>query len=580
MAAAPVRSVMVCRLPRSCLILAVLAGAVIRLSAAEGEPTVALPPFIVEEMKKGPPWRYGETPGYEILSRCPDAVTRRVVDAHFDLHQLLGEILPPQLRLKLTVPRSMIIYDEELVPAASQEVVRKLLNEPSVPPVDEGPALGAGRGFRLNPPAPRYNFLPNLRLWDRDSMGVFMIVRRDDLGGGQLALTPDYVAFVLKRRVPSLPVWFVSGLLDFYAVTTYGRGELNVDPMEWISREYTSAVKSDPKKAPPVLPLGSFLAGAMPVIPPELPVAPLKAWQAQAHLFVRWGLDADKHAHREALWAFAERSALEGSSEQLFSVCFGFGYEEAQARLSAYLPAAVRRSLTFRPERKVKPPELVLSNATDGQIARLKGDWERLEVPYVRVISADLAPKYLEQARRTLRRAYDRNERDPRLLAVMGLCEVDAGEEAAARELLEAARNLGEIRPRANYELARLRLADFRQHPAAPDGKLDVNQTAEVLHPLFSARGGEPPMPEVYELIGEAWNASVAMPTAGHLAVLDEGVRLFPRSTHLVLIAAELRLQHGFREEAAALAHLAAQTATESRAKSRLAALQARLEGR
>src|SRR5688500_15028114 len=38
---------------------------------------VSLPPFIVEEAAKGPPWRYAETPGYEILSRCNDAITRR-----------------------------------------------------------------------------------------------------------------------------------------------------------------------------------------------------------------------------------------------------------------------------------------------------------------------------------------------------------------------------------------------------------------------------------------------------------------------------------------------------------------------
>jgi hypothetical protein len=34
-----------------------------------------------------------------------------------------------------------------------------------------------------------------------------------------------------------------------------------------------------------------------------------------------------------------------------------------------------------------------------------------------------LTQKYLEQARRTLMRAYDRGSRDPRLLAVIGLCE-------------------------------------------------------------------------------------------------------------------------------------------------------------
>ena len=56
-------------------------------------------------------------------------------------------------------------------------------------------------------PTRRYSFLPNLRLWDRDSMTVFMIVRRDDFDGDRLALTHDYVSFMVKSRMPTLPAW-------------------------------------------------------------------------------------------------------------------------------------------------------------------------------------------------------------------------------------------------------------------------------------------------------------------------------------------------------------------------------------
>ena len=40
------------------------------------ERTVVLPPFIVEDASKGPPWRYAQMPGFEILSRCDDGTTR------------------------------------------------------------------------------------------------------------------------------------------------------------------------------------------------------------------------------------------------------------------------------------------------------------------------------------------------------------------------------------------------------------------------------------------------------------------------------------------------------------------------
>src|SRR5206468_969806 len=122
------------------------------------------------------------------------------------------------------------------------------------------------------------------------------------------------------------------------------------------------------------------------------------------------------------------------------------------------------------------------------------------------------APKYLEQARRTLKRAYDRDERDPGLLAVMGLCEVDAGNDAGAREYFESAAAIGPIRARANYELGRLRFADFRANPGGANGLLSVKQMAEVLKPLFAARAQNPPLPEVYELIADAWARASAIP--------------------------------------------------------------------
>lgn len=523
---------------------------------APAEAAVALPPFIVEELAKGPPWRYAEAPGYEVLSRCNDATTRRVYEMHLQLHETLAEILPPALRLKLSVPRSLIIYDEELQPAASQEVIRQILNTSGEPPPDRF-ALGPGRSFRPPEPTLRYNFLPNLRLWDSDAMGIFMIVRRDDFEANRFSLTPDYVAFVVRRRLPALPAWFVGGLLELYRQTTFDRGELVVEPMEWINVARTAALKSDPKLAYPVQPLGPILSAQMPPVVPGQDFEPLKLWQAQAALFVRWGLDADKRAHREALWKFAERGAVEGAREALFQECFGFTFEEAREKMTAYLPAAVRRTLYFRPEKRAKVPALALTNATDGQIARLKGDWERLEVPYVKAISADLAPKYLEQARKTLKRAYDRDDRDPRLLAVMGLCEVDAGNDAGARDFLEAARRIGPIRPRASYELARLRLAGWRAKRTDPGVRMEVTQTATILQPLFEARELQPPLPEVYELIAEAWAESEAAPTRRHLAVLDEGIRLFPTRLELVRRAADLYHRHGFSEEAAVLNEVA-----------------------
>ncbi len=565
----------------NCLRLVALASAwaIHPLSAAD-EALVALPPFLVEEASKGPPWRYADAPGYEILSRCNDAVTRRVVATHQRLHQLLAEVLPPSLQLHCTVPRTLILYDEELQPAASREVIAQLLQKDSlaVQPEDFAPSGGL-RGLRPMQPARRMSFLPNLRLWDRDAMAVFMIVRRDDFDAEHLALTSDYIAFLVKGRLPTLPAWFVGGFLPLYGQMHVEGERLTLDPLEWIAAAHTAAVKKDPKTAPPVQPLADFFA--LRTVPPAESLAfdPLKAWRAQAALFVRWGLEADGGAHRAGLWKFTERAAMRWASEELFIECFGLDFAAAHAQLAAYLPVAVRKDAVFRIARSApKPAPIALRNATDGEIARLKGDWERLEVPYVKRISPALAPKYLEQARRTLHRAYDRDVRDPRLLAVMGLCEVDAGDDTAARELLEAAARLGPLRPRANYELARLRLAEVRPKSPASDAQVDINKVAEILKLLFAARADDPPLPEVYELIADVWAVSAAKASRGHLAVIDEGIRLFPRRPTLVLRAAEVNLRHGYTAEAALLAEVAEKIVIDDNGRARLAALRSALE--
>lgn len=547
-------------------------------AAPAQESAVPLPPFLVEEAAKGPPWRHGEAMGFEILSRCGDAATRRVVEAHFQLHQLLGEMLPPSLRWQSAVPPLLILYDEELQPAASQEVIRQLLRRADAPEPDFG-AMPGGRGLRMPSAAPRYSFLPNLRLWDRDGMAIFMIVRRDQIDADRLSLTYDYVNFLVRQRLPVLPAWFVGGMLTLYQKTEYGSGQLTVPAVEWFAPVPAEAQLKDPAFPPPVWSLPEVLHQRLPASGgPGLPagVDPAKAWQAHAALLVRWGLDADQQAHRAGLWRFVERSASEGTGEELFKECLGFGYDEARRRLAAYLPVAARRSLRLKPVRPAKLPPFPLVNASDLQIACIKGDWERLEVPYVRGISAELAPKYLDQARRTLRRAYDRDHRDPRLLAVMGLCEVDGGDDAAARGFLESAAALGPIRPRASQELGRLRLAEACANPAGAGGRIDTNQTARVLEALFAARAAAPPLPEVYELVARAWMASEARPTLRHLAVLDEGVKLFPRRIPLVRLAAELYAREGHREQAEAFIELGLRVAEDEPTRAIFGALRSR----
>ena len=546
--------------------------------AADDPGVVALPPFMVEEMAKGPPWRYAESPDFEILSRCNDTTTRRLTETYHRLHRLLALVLPERLQVRQAVPKTVIYYDEELRPAASQEIIAQMLrtNNNALPSLDEMPGPG-GRGFRGMAPTPRrYAFLPNMRLWDRDAMSIFAIVGTGEFDADNMFLTADYIAYLLKNRTPALPVRFIGGLAGLYPQMKYHGETITIGPAVWVSPTETNLLKADPKTARPLLPVTAFFRGD-PLANNQTKEENHRVWTSQAELFIRWALDGRGSPRREGFWKFVERAAIESPTEKLAQECLGLDYAGLAEQLAAFLPQAVRKDVTLRPAVPIKLPPLTLRDATSVEIARIKGDWERLEINYVRTRYPELAPKYVEQARRTLLRAYDRDARDPRLLAVLGLCEVDAGNPAAALEYLEAGTLLGTMRPRALFELARLRLAALR--PAAgPAEKLALDQLVQVLTPLFAAREQAPPLPEVYELIAEAWLNSAVAPTRAHLAVLDEGVGLFPRRDVLVLRAATLNLQGGFSTEAAYFIELGQKVASDDAVRARFTELQATLD--
>ncbi len=544
-------------------------------SAAAEETPVALPPFFVEEASKGPPWRYADFGGYEVLSRCPDRLTEDIVLAHYQLHRLLAEVLPESLRVKHSVAPTLLICPEELQPGAAQEVIGQMMKTAPLERVRIEPGVVFGRGLPAAIPLPRITFLPNLRLWDRDGMAVFMIARRDGFEFDRLSLTTNYVHYLVNSRVPALPPWFVAGFFALYDRAVFEGGELVLRPIEWITPELTVALKRDPKQAPGVLPLADFFAMRLPRAAENEP-APAQRFRAQATLLVRWGLEGRESGRREALWKFAERCALERPTEALFRECFGCSFAEAEQQLAAFLPAAVKSSTRFRAPRAA-PPRLTLRAASEAEIARIKGDWERLEIGYVRAIFPEAVPKYIEQARRTVLRAYEHGVREPAFLAVLGLCESDAGDDVAARPFLEEAAQRGAMRPRAACELGRLRLAAARAQ-VAPGEALSAAQVADVLTPLFAARAGEPPQPEVYELIAEVWIASAATPSRANLAVLNEGVNLFPRRFPLLQKAAEANLRHGYRAEAAAIIGVALRLAGDDATRATFTALQREAE--
>jgi hypothetical protein len=210
------------------------------------------------------------------------------------------------------------------------------------------------------------------------------------------------------------------------------------------------------------------------------------------------------------------------------------------------------------------PTPLELREATQAEIGRIKGETLRLA-------------GHPEESREALIVPYLRHDRDPGLLASLGLLESIEGRPERARKFLEVAAKMGAVRPRAYVELAHLRLDEALDAPAAPGGRLSAGQAARVLEPLYIARAQPPQMEEVYSMIGYTWMQSAVPPSPGHLEVLLEGAARFPRNTQIVMQAAELYARHGNPDTAAVLVKLGIRLARDPGDKRHFEAIRATL---
>jgi hypothetical protein len=272
--------------------------------------------------------------------------------------------------------------------------------------------------------------------------------------------------------------------------------------------------------------------------------------------------------YQRSFLQFITRLDREPLSEELFKECFKMDYKKMALELRGYIDFTDHKYMQFAAKKGQAlpdPPPFELRDAPDAVVGRIKGEALRLGGHTTDAQNALIAP-------------YIRGERDPRLLAALGLNEKLAGNDERARKFLEAASTAKADRARAYLELARLRFAEARNKPKGADSKLDDDQVAGVLAPLFTARKTPPPMADVYTLIAEVWSASAMAPQPEHFDVVLEGVRIFPRNTTLVMAATLLAAKRGFPERAGELARLGAKVASDAGEKERFQMLAAALE--
>jgi hypothetical protein len=526
---------------------------------------VQLPPLLVEQTYHGGTWRYAQVPGFEILSRCNDQTTTQLVAAFQHARDTLAVLLPERFQLRLDAPQALIIYDDERWTAATKEATELLLKKGfavSPPPREDDDSSGSLLSALADPERKRTpaktvdRYFANLRLADADTTTTFAVVSHSSPDPKEMFLTARYVAQLIGSRQPALPSWFTAGFLAFYQNITFGDASLRL----------ARPSNDDPQK--PLIPLADFLSAA-----PENPVTSNAVWLTESELFVRWCLDPRMNAG-DALWRFLDELPRTSNRTELFSRCFGLTSTEAIEQLEIYRRSTSTTTTKWKLGPSPAAPPVEIREATPNQVARIKGEWERLVVRYVRKELPAFESVYLTQARHTLRRAYDRGDRDGQLLASLGLLELDDSRTELAREFLEAAAEKSVVRPRVYFECAKFRYDEELGRVRRNDGKLTREQAARVLQSLLVAEKQAPSLAPVYELIADVWANCAESPAATDLEIIDRGVGLFPESSELVYRAALLHHARGDRQALHGLVELGKRTLTTETARSRLEQLE------
>jgi len=401
--------------------------------------------------------------------------------------------------------------------------------------------------------------------------GNYWSVQSDD---SSFAVDPDS-DIRLQNRIPRLPRWFLAGMEGQFGLYTdrliQSLAFSNVVVLgsaTWVSTEETLAIRNEAKEKKgsakgyhprELIPLGDLFRGA--------PASRTELWNSETSLLVRWGLY--RCGNRQAFLDFVDKASREPATEPMFQKFLGMGYAEAERRLSDYLPAAVsepiRVPLADPPE---QPP--AIRAATSAEVARIIGDWGRLEGRTLGLADFDYKRECLDQADRLFERVRLRRTSDPLFLAAFGLYEIQAGDTVRAREALEEATAAGVLRPRAYVELANLRLDDALPSAQHGIGDLDAAEYTAIIGLLTTARVQMPSLLATYDVFARALEHAPTRPTPEDLRPLEEALELFPQNAVLAYKVANLCREDGYAEEAGSIVERAARFSDTDEARTLL----------
>lgn len=575
---------------------------------------IALPEFKVFDDRPLPApekWDYARVGNFEILSNTSPRVTKQFVKDLTDFQIILG-IIAPSMLIRAEQPVMVVLCGRD-------NAFEKFEVKPMI-------RSTRGRGTSLV----RDNEIASIvvdyqtRYIDDVSWASFPAAQGNSLFGwsGQQEIFPteefirQYIHLSLSQLSPRPPAWVAEGLANIYGSIDYNNKWIEIGkPRAFIQEIYSnnsfggsfsnsfpaitssypgaeSSYSSTGFSSNSGFPSTSGSFGGTYVTQAPLAIMPMEKmfgitydspllrgtasredyvlnnWQRQTTAFVHLCLYGQHGKYRQAFLKFAERTATEPATEALFKECFGVSYKDMGFIIRGYteftdytgkvIEAKSGGILYPRAPVAIRP-------ANDAEIGRIKGETFRLA-------GQD------ESARREFVVAYLRGERDPQLLASLGLMARQRKDDARARTYLEAvgAAPAPVPRPRAYLELARLRAA--AQSAQVGPQPLTTEQLVELLTPLFVAQRLPQQLVSIYLEIAGVWERSAVPPGKENLGALEYGVRVFPNHGELILRTASLLVKHGYKADAAPLIQRALHATRDPELKARLELLRQKID--
>lgn len=511
------------------------------VEAPVNDKPVELPEFnVVGERELAPPepWYYARVEGFEVLSSASESRTREMV-TELQRYAFALNTVWPGMKPNRSTPTALVICGSNAQFARFSEGGRDVTEQGITSfslHTREYSALLLAEGAKI------VNLAPDDVLTGATSTtttpGGESETTADtviDLGfhvDPQAQLQREYVRFVLGSLKPAPSPWLAEGLAELCMRLRITETEISLGRVESLSESDAPPPLEGAGVAVPrvredhdfnrsltsrsLLPLDEMFAVTADSTTAKANVN--NAWAKQCYAFVHWGLYGDLGKNQPAFLTFLKRQSTEPITEALFKECFKKSYRDMLFTLRAHIESTRAKvaGVQAAPGQKIAwPAAPEVRAATEGEIGRIQSD-------------VYLAAQKPSEARTALVEAYRRGNREPGLLAALGTAEYARGENTRARKLLEEAAKKNAVRPQAYLALARLRLAERLASPQAKDGKLSYEQLLGVLEPLLVARSQAPRLPELYQVFAEAWLQTAATPPAQHLALVDEGLRLFP----------------------------------------------------